>query len=157
MKKLILKESQIERIMDKIISEQIEDDGYKREIKISLSPSYDSRYKGSEINEITPYSDKITVSFIIEMEYKQWGINGVNLSSINGPSEIEAEISFYPNDSDDYVTETITIPLDWENSLIINKENNTGIITVGDELVVNVSFNENNDITTEMELDIYSL
>lgn len=143
--------------MDKIISEQIEDDRYKREIKISLSPSYDSRYKGSEINEITPYSDKIMVSFIIEMEYKQWGINGINVTSIKGPGEIEAEISFYPNDSDDYVTETITIPLDWENSLITNKENEVGIITIGDELVVNVTFNENNDITTEMELDIYSL
>lgn len=155
--KIILTESQILMVKNRIINEA-EGNRYKRKVNISISTNYEQKYKGMEIGDVRPslYSE-IELNYLIDQEQRSWGIKGITLYSISGPSEIEAEIEFYPNDSDEPTTETIVIPLDWENSLFTNEKSGEGVITIGDELDISLYISESGEFSVEMSLDVYTL
>lgn len=157
MKKILLTENQVKTMTNNLINESADDNRYRREVNISIGVNGEQKYKGMEIEDIRPYSSQITLSYIIEQEQRSWGIKDISLYSIKGPSEIEAEIYFYPDESDDYQTETITIPLDWENSLFTEDKSGEGVVTIGNELDVTLYISENGEYSVEMSIDIYTL
>mgnify|MGYP000529429846 CR=1 FL=1 len=155
MAKFKLTENQLDRVKKTILSEQ-QDNTYSREIEVSLSSNSNQRYDGMTIDDIDSWTKKINVTFVIEEEHRSWGIKGISLHSIKGPESIDVEMTLYPEGSDEPVNREVTIPLDWEN-LSVNNEEGKGIITVGDELEVIVYVGENNLISTELELAVYTL
>jgi hypothetical protein len=137
--KIKITEEQYKRLKSKI-NESSFSEKYRNDVKVSTSYPNKVLYKGFEIDSIlTP---NISVVFDIDMYYKQWGINGIDVTGINGESEIEVEVNFYDNGiENDYSTETITLKLNWEN---VEKEtqDGTGIITV-DEIELRLANDAN--------------
>lgn len=156
MAKFKLTEDQLDRVKKTVLTEQ-NDNTYSREIELSFGVNHEQRFNGSEIEEITAYSNKIKLSYVIEMDVRSWGVKDISLYNIKGPEYVDAEVTFYPEGSDDPITKEITVPLDWENYLSTNEIDGKGIITIGDELQVTVYFGEGGNISSEMELDIYTL
>lgn len=156
MKKIILTEKQVESMTNTLIKESVDNTRYRREVKVSVGVNHEQKYKGGEINDITPYHPTMELSFDIDQEHRSWGIKGIDLNSIKGPESIEVEIEYYPEGSDDYLTDEITIPLDWENTLSIDKVSN-GLITVGDEVNITLYISETGEYSTEISMDIYTL
>lgn len=102
---------------------------YRREVKVSVTYT-GSAFKGKEIDYI--YDTKIDVSFRIDIEARSWGIKGISLYDVNGPSELDLTIVYYPNEEDllsDSVDETVTVKLDWKNVQIEEVEE-MGVLTV---------------------------
>jgi hypothetical protein len=155
MKKLILTENQVKTITNTLIKESVDDTRYRREVKVSVGVNHEQKYKGGEINDISPYSPTMELSFDIDQEHRSWGIKGISLNSIKGPDSIEIEIEYYPEGSDDYLTDEITIPLNWDN-VSIDKVSN-GLITVGDEVDITLYISETGEYSTEISMDIYTL
>jgi hypothetical protein len=109
------------------------------------------------IDDVDSWTKKINVTYVIEQEHRSWGIKNISLYNIKGPESIDVEMTLYPEGSDEPVTKEVTIPLDWENNLSISNEEGKGLITIGDVVNVIVYVGENNLITTELELDVYTL
>lgn len=156
MAKFKLTENQLDRVKKTILREQ-NDNTYSREILISFSSNSNQRYDGMIIDDVDSWTKKINVTYVIEQEHRSWGIKNISLYNIKGPESIDVEMTLYPEGSDDPVTKEVTIPLDWENNLSISNEEGKGLITVGDVVNVIVYVGENNLITTELELDVYTL
>lgn len=154
MRKIILTENQVLMVKKHVINES-EENRYRRKVKVDIGVNHEQRYKGFEIDYVTPYTSEIEVSYLIEQEHRSWGIKGISLYNIKGPSEIVAEITYYPDDSNDTMTDEITIPLDWEN--LSTDEVSNGLITVGDELDITLYISENGEYSVEMSIDVYTL
>jgi hypothetical protein len=148
--KIRITESQLERLRTNLNEEPL-DDKYVREVEAKF---YQGTYKGYEINDISPI--KIRVSFSIDIEMKSWGIRDINLGGITGPSEVEVEVNYYI-DNDNTEDAYVTIPLDW-SKLITEKDSNSGIITVSDEVEIYLMENEEGNLVVErMEMVVYSV
>jgi len=156
MAKFKLTENQLDRVKKTILREQ-NDNTYSREILISFSSNSNQRYDGMIIDDVDSWTKKINVTYVIEQEHRSWGIKNISLYNIKGPESIDVEMTLYPEGSDEPVTKEVTIPLDWENNLSISNEEGKGLITIGDVVNVIVYVGENNLITTELELDVYTL
>lgn len=134
--KIKLTEGQIQRL--KHISEGLEDK-YNTNVNVSFNTGKEFKFP-YEINDIS--STKMRVSFDIDVEYKSWGIKGINLYNIVGPEAIEAEIEYYgpnfgKNDFDDDIrTATISVKLDWENALKVETESGTGNVTMDTDVEI---------------------
>ncbi len=152
MAKLKITESQLERLR-KNLNEDTDDNRYQREITFNVIAS-NASFKGNEINDIP--SSKIRVSYLIEQDVRSWGIKGISLYAITGPTEIEIEVDYYV-DSDNTMEETTVISLDW-NKVIVEEIEGKGLITVGDEVDVYVgNDNEGNLIVNEINIVVYTL
>jgi hypothetical protein len=148
--KIRITESQLERLRTNLNEEPL-DDKYVREVEAKF---YQGTYKGYEINDISPI--KVRVSFSIDIEMKSWGIRDINLGGITGPSEVEVEVNYYI-DNDNTEDAYLTIPLDW-SKLITEKDSNSGIITVSDEVEIYLMENEEGNLVVErMEMVVYSV
>lgn len=156
MKKIILTESQLKMVRNNIINEE-SDNRYRRNVNVSISIGSEHGYKGMEINDVRPSTKQIELTYVIEQEQRSWGIKDISLYSIKGPDQIDVEIEFYPEGSDDYQTEEITIPLDWENSLYTNNKSGEGIVSVGDNMDIMLYISENGEYSVEMSIDVYTL
>lgn len=151
--KIKLTESQLERLKTNL-SEGSVDDTYSREVKVVLNHYPNTTYKGMEINDMVAAPMKL--SFLIDMDIKSWGIRGISLYNITGPSELEVEIDFYLNDdeTDDTV---LTFPIDW-SKLTTNSSSGDGIISVGDEIEINLRNDEQGNLyVSDLEIYIYGL
>lgn len=149
-KKLIITEEQLK----KIIKEQ-EDNRYRREVKVRVWGSTATiMYNGMEINDFS--APNITVTFNIDQEIRNWGIKGIMLYNIQGPKSIEVEVDYYIDD-DTQETAMIDLPLDWEHNLEINKQEGQGIVSVGDELDIELVKGEGGKLIAKMEIDEFSL
>ena len=139
--KIKLTEGQIQRLRH--ISEGLEDK-YNRNVNVRFNTGKEFKFP-YDINDII--STKMRVSFDIDVEYKSWGINGVNLNNIVGHEAIEAEIEYYgpnfgKNDFDDDIrTETISVKLDWKKALKVETESGTGEVTMGTDVEIVIAGN----------------
>lgn len=150
--KLKLTESQFDRLKSNL-SESGNDNSYSREIKVSINYYGGVLYKGMEINDIL--SANVKLSYVIEVDARSWGIKDISLYNINGPSEIEAEIEYF-TDNDNTSNDMITLQLDW--SKLTTDKNNNGIITIGDELEINLRNDRNGNLfVNDMNMEVYSL
>ena len=92
MKKIVLDETQVDGLMNKLVSEQITDNNrYRQEVRCSFDYH---NVKYSE-DEIVDWIDdvKFNVSFAIDMEGKSYGIKGITIGRVWGPEEIEVEVT----------------------------------------------------------------
>ena len=151
----LISESQVKNVTNTLVKESIDDNRYRREVKVSVRTNSSQKFKGMDINDINPYSPQMEVSFDIDQEHRSWGIKDISLNSIKGPSSIDVEVEYFTNDSDDYRTEEIEIPLNWDN-ISIDKVSN-GLITVGDEVEITLYISETGEYTTEISMDVYTL
>ncbi len=148
--KIRITESQLDRLRASLNEEPL-NDKYVREV---IAKFYNNTYKGYEVNDIAPV--KIRISFDIDIEMKSWGIRDINLGGITGPSEVEVEINYYV-DNDNTEDAYVTIPLDW-SKLITEKDSGNGMITVGDEVEIYLTQNEEGNLVVErMEMVVYSI
>ena len=131
MKRVILSEEQIKKLMDKVLSEQVPavrgdeytiDDGrYRMNCEFQFDYGYDNlvTYKGGEIDDIDDALGEVT--FLIDIQQESFGISKMEVIDIKGPSSIKTTIKYYPEGSSSEdenwwerrVEETIVIPLDW--------------------------------------------
>lgn len=150
--KLKLTESQFDRLKANL-SEAGNDNSYSREVKVSINYYGGVLYKGMEINDIL--SANVKLSYTIEIDARSWGIKDISLYNISGPSEIEAEIEYYI-DNDNTSSDMITLQIDW--SKLTTDKNNNGLISVGDELEINLQNDENGNLfVNDLNIEVYSL
>jgi hypothetical protein len=160
MGKIILTEKQIEEITKSIAQEEmkINEEGdtnrrYSMRCNIQVD-HYGKTYKGAEINDIITSDMELT--YDIDIEARSWGIKGISLYDIQGPSEIELEVDYYPN-GDDSETETITIPLNWDN-VEIEEEEGQGVVTINKDVTLTLENDENgNLICNQINVIVYTL
>ena len=160
MGKIILTEKQIQEITKSIAQEEIrmneENESNRRySMKCNVDVEYyDKTYKGAEINHII--ASDIELTYDIDIEARSWGIKNISLYDIQGPSEIELEVHYYPN-GDDSETETITIPLNWDN-VEIEEEEGQGVITVSKDVTLTMENDENGGlICNQINVSVYTL
>jgi hypothetical protein len=149
--KLRITEGQLERIKSQLTEQG--DNRYNREVNLTFN-AYNATYKGKEINDILPM--KVRLSYNIDIEGRSWGIKGISLYGITGPSEIEAEIEYYIDDDN---TDTVTIPmkLNWELA-VTEIEKGMGGFSVGDEVEIElVNDAEGNLVIKEIKVPVYYL
>jgi hypothetical protein len=148
-----LTESQIERI--KNISEG-QENKYNREIILNFNKGNNFDFKGMEVDWLE--KTKIRLSFDIDIEARSWGIKGIMLYNITGPEEVEMEVVYYPNESDDSESGYFPVKLDWEKALVVSNEDSSGLITVGDEIEVYVEGSvESGFFASKIEVVAYTL
>jgi hypothetical protein len=149
--KIRLTEGQMERL-----KAQMNEDSsstYNREVKVRIS-GYGATYQGKEIDDVIGGTVRLTYN--INIEGRSWGIKGISLYNINGPSEIDAEISYFNGVDDDTQSENITLPINWE-AVNIEEEKN-GLVTVGDEVDVELTNdNQGNLVVKTISLVVYTL
>lgn len=152
MKKIILTEEQYQKL-NQVVNEEIINNRYHREVKV------DVYYRG-KIRELIDdiVAQNITLTYLIELEYRHWGIKDISLYDIKGPSEIELEVSYYQSEDDvDPQTKVVTLPLNWEMAKK-DEETGMGVISVSDEISIYVTENENNDLhCTEIIVPVKTL
>jgi hypothetical protein len=153
MAKFVITEEQF-NLIKKELSEDVKDvkdDRYQRSIKVDVD-TYDATINGETIDWAV--SDKIQLSYLIDVEFKSWGIKDINLYDIQGPSEIEVVITPQVEDAEDVV---VTVSCDWEN-IEIETEKGIGLVTVGDEITLKLGNNENGDLICQgIVVPVYSL
>lgn len=124
---------------------------YGRDVSVSIG-TYGAKINGNDIDWAVCSDMKVT--YLIEMEHRSWGIKGISLYSIQGPSEIELTITPQVEDADDI---EITVPLNWENVEEETQEGE-GVITIGNEIELNLGNDESgNVIVTSIHVPVYTL
>lgn len=151
MKKVVLTESQLEMVK-KHVQEDANSDRYSREVKVTVYSS-GVKYNGEEVDWVS--SPNIQVSYVIEQEHRSWGIKDISLYSIEGPSEIEFEIAPQVYDADNI---TVTIPVSWDTVVKRNYETGEGVVTLGNEIEVNLKNDENGNVVIDyIDVTVYTL
>jgi hypothetical protein len=100
--------------------------------------TFKSTYKGNEIDSVSDV--EFTLKFGLYIEARSYGIKSMDIVNLQGPSELDVEVDYYPQGSEDYVTETVTLPIDWST---VNMEKDTAMSYIG--LAENVDFELAND------------
>lgn len=124
---------------------------YGREVSVSVG-TYGAKINGEDIDWAV--CSDMKVSYLIEMEHRSWGIKGISLYSIQGPSEIELTITPQVEDADDI---DITVQLNWENVEEETQEGE-GVITIGNEIELSLGNDESgNIIVSSIHVPVYTL
>ena len=149
--KIRLTESQFDRIQ-KRLNEGTEN-SYSRTVQVTFY-YHNAKLKGHEIDSIM--DTNITMNFTIEMEARKWGVKDIIVGNIQGPSEIELDIDYWP---DELEMKSINLPLSIDWSIARHeKETGKGIISVGDEIEITLMSNEEgNLVVKEILVPIYGL
>lgn len=124
MKKIVLTTEQMDKINEyvsaeettqKEINEGINDDRYEMKCKIDFNYPSTLTYKGQEIEDIG-YGLEYTLSFRIDQEHRTSGIKSISVYDVQGPEELDVEVVFYPEGSEDPTEEYIQIMVDWDST-----------------------------------------
>jgi len=151
MKKMIITENQLNMLKKQINEGAVGGDRYQRIVKVNVE-TYDVKVNGEDIDWVT--CGDIRLTYLIEMEHRSWGIKDVSLYDIQGPSEIEIEITPQVEDAKDVY---LNLPFDWSN---VETETETGesVVTIGDEITIRLANNENGEIFIEsIHVPVYTL
>ena len=151
MKTIILTENQLNMVKKHINEGAIGGDRYERHVKVHVE-TYSTTINGNDIDWAT--CGDLRLSYIIDMEHRSWGIKGISLYDIQGPSEIEIEVTPQVEDAEDVY---LNLSYDW-NNVEIETEDGEGVVTVGDEITIKLSNNENGEIYIEsIHVPVYTL
>jgi len=151
MKKIVLTENQLKMVKKHVTESAVGNERYGREVSVSVG-TYGAKINGEDIDWAVCSDMKVT--YLIEMEHRSWGIKGISLYSIQGPSEIELTITPQVEDADDI---DITVPLNWDNVEEETQEGE-GVITIGNEIEVSLGNDKNgNIIVTSIHVPVYTL
>lgn len=141
MTKIILTESQL-KALAKNLNEDSMNGKYRMECEVDVN-YFGAKYKGLEIDDIT--TSNMTLTFDIDMEGRSWGIKDISVYNVQGPSEIEVEVVYYPEEGEDSVDETITIPINWEN-VDMQKDDELSYIGIGRDIQIDLTNNESGEL-----------
>ena len=164
MKKIVLTTEQLNKVTEYVsnedlnpseINEAINDNRYDMKCKIDFNYSSDLKFKGQEIEDIG-YGLEYTLSFVIDQEHRKYGIKGISVYDVQGPEELDVEVVFYPEGSDDPVDEYIQIKVDWD-STNYEHESPQGMIGIDRDVEMElVNDSEGNIIVKEIGVTTYS-
>jgi hypothetical protein len=151
MKNIVLTENQLNTVKRHISESAVGNERYGRDVSVSVS-TYGAKINGEDIDWAVCSDMKVT--YLIEMEHRSWGIKGISLYSIQGPSEIELTITPQVEDGEDV---EITVPLNWENVEEETQEGE-GVITIGNEIELTLGNDESgNIIVSSIHVPVYTL
>jgi hypothetical protein len=151
MKKIVLTENQLKMVKKQVTESAVGNERYGREVSVSVG-TYGAKINGEDIDWAVCSNMKVT--YLIEMEHRSWGIKGISLYSIQGPSEIELTITPQVHDADDI---DITVQLNWENVEEETQEGE-GVITIGNEIELSLGNDESgNIIVSSIHVPVYTL
>jgi hypothetical protein len=150
-KKIVLTENQLNMVKKRISESAVGNERYGREVSVDVR-TYGAKINGEEIDWAT--CSDIKVSYLIEMEHRSWGIKGISLYSIQGPSEVELTITPRTEDGEDI---EITVPLNWEN-IEEETQEGEGVITIGNEIEIYLGNDESGNLmVTSIHVPVYTL
>ena len=165
MKKIVLTTEQMDKISEYVsteettqeeINEGVNDDKYEMKCKIDFNYSSDLKFKGQEIEDIG-YGLEYTLSFRIDQEHRSWGIKNMSVYDVQGPEELDVEVVYYPEGSEDPTEEYITIKVDWDSTNYQNEEPK-GMIGIDEDVEMElVNDSEGNIIVKEISVITYSI
>lgn len=139
--KIKLTEGQVARL--KSINEGQEDQ-YNTEVNGRVNIFGDSKYKNFEIADVNN-DTKMRLYFNIDIDYRSWGIDGIKVTNIIGPKEIDIEVIYYVPEIDDNKSEYLTAFIDWSNvNIDIDKGN--GMISIDDDVELTLAKGEDGNI-----------
>lgn len=151
MKKIVLTENQLNTVKKHISESAVGNERYGRDVSVSVS-TYGAKINGEDIDWAVCSDMKVT--YLIEMEHRSWGVKGISLYSIQGPSEVNLTITPQVEDGEDI---EITVPLNWENVEEETQEGE-GVITIGNEIEFTLGNDENgNIIVSSIHVPVYTL
>jgi hypothetical protein len=150
--KIIVTEAQIKQLVGKLktnktISEgAISSEKYSNDVKVDVE-TYGVTINGNEIDWAT--CTNMDLTYNIDVEYKSWGINGIGIYNIKGPSEIEIEITPNIYDEDSFRVEPVIVNLqyDWNNVEIEVEKGR--IIAVDDKIKIRLKNTENGEVAID--------
>jgi hypothetical protein len=144
MAKFIFTESQVEKIK-KSLNEDFPgtDDNYRvGKCKVYVE-YYGVKFKGYPVDYVSSY--EIDFTFNIDMDIKSYGIRDISVYNPQGPSEIELDVQYFPNENEDSVDETITVPLNWGDAEE-EQTDSIGYIGYDNEITLSLKNDENGNI-----------
>ncbi len=151
MKKIILTENQLNMVKRHINEGAIGNDRYERRVKVHVE-TYGVTINGNDVDWAS--CGDMTLNYLIEMEHRSWGIKDISLYDIQGPSEIEIEVTPQVEDAEDVY---LNLSFDWDN-VEKETETNESVVTVGDEITIKLANNENGEIIIEsIVVPVYTL
>jgi hypothetical protein len=151
MKNIVLTENQLNAVKKHISESAVGNERYGRDVSVSVS-TYGAKINGEDIDWAVCSDMKVT--YLIEMEHRSWGIKGISLYSIQGPSEVELTITPQVEDGEDI---EITVPLNWENVEEETQEGE-GVITIGNEIELTLGNDESgNIVVSSIHVPVYTL
>jgi hypothetical protein len=146
--KILVTENQIRDLVGKLKTNKLINEGtisneeYSDEVKVDVEV-YGVKINGDEIDWATCGS--MDLSYTIGIERSSWGIKGIDVYDIKGPSEFEIEITPQTEDSQDNIL--LTLPYSWENVQI--EEERGRIIGIDNEIRVILKNTENGEIAID--------
>ena len=165
MKKIVITEEQMgmvnnyvskEESKSTIINETIMNKRYEQKCNIDFNYGSDVKYKGREIEDIG-YKLEYTLSFIIDQEHRSWGIKNISVYDVQGPEELETEVEFYNEGSDDLVDEYITIKVDWDQ-VKYESQGAAGMVGIDQDVQISLgNDSEGNIIANEIIVYTYGV
>jgi hypothetical protein len=141
MKKIILTENQLQKVESQIIKESA-DYKFQETVKFDID-YYGVTYKGEEIDWVDDVQFDIT--FLIDMEYRRYGIKSISVYGFTGPDSVEIEITPRVDDAD---SETVTLPLRWNDDDFVQTEEreDLGWIGVDNDATLKLANDENGNL-----------
>jgi hypothetical protein len=150
MAKFIITEKQYNTIK-KNVNEDINNNRYEKRVRTDIE-TYGVKINGEDIDWAV--SGELNLDYLIEMEHRSWGIKDVSLYDIQGPSEIEIEITPQVDEAEDVI---LTLSYDW-NNVEREVETGMGVITIGSEITIKLGNNENGDVIIEsIHIPVYTI
>lgn len=150
MAKFIFTENQLNMIK-KQLDETIDNNRYGKKVRTDIE-TYGVTINGNDIDWAV--SGELNVSYLIEMEHRSWGVKDVSLYDIQGPSEIEIEITPQVEDAEDVI---LTLSYDW-NNVEREVETGMGVISIGSEITIKLGNNENGDVIIQsIHVPVYTI
>ncbi len=151
MKTILLTENQLNMIQKHINEGAVGNDRYENRVSVYVE-TYGVKVNGNDIDWAT--CGDMTLNYLIEMEHRSWGIKGISLYDIQGPSEIEIEVTPQVEDGEEV---SLSLPFDWSN-VEHETEEGEGLITIGSEITIKLANNENGEIFIEsIHVPVYTL
>jgi hypothetical protein len=153
MKKIIVTENQYTKIQE-FVNEDV-DSQHRFKFEVEVDVNYNGKISHL-VESIT--APKMILSYLIDAEYRSWGIKSISLYDIKGPESIELEVQYYESDQEiDPQTKYVQVLLDWENAEK-TEENGMGVVCVDKEISIEITENENNDlICKKITIPVYTL
>jgi hypothetical protein len=156
MKKLILTETQANKLIKKVIGEKYPDSD-RFHIMVNCDFLYHGvTYKGGEIASIGQI--QFPVTYNVDVEFRSYGIKGISVYNIQGPKTIDLEIDYYPPDRlDNHIDDMdlFKLQLDWDKLLTSTQNDTLGYFGVDEDLGIILSNDDQGNVIAK-SIEVYT-
>lgn len=154
MTKIVITENQLKKLTRNLNENYVDlNDTYEQECKVDVN-YYGLKFKGYEINDINTFNMDLT--FLIDMSVKSYGIRDISIYGVEGPSEIELEVSYWSQeDGRDTTEETVVLPINWEN-VEMQEDETLGYIGISNLIQIDLVNNESGELVVDGVIVNYS-